>query len=346
MDARATWRDETARASVASGQPEPGAVEIAWASDHDPALPRLAVTLPTFRRPRQVVETLKSVVAQTSPVPFAVVVMENETQGAEGAAAAQAFLADHDIAAAVVLAHRRGNCAAYNAGWHAALSRYPHLDHILVIDDDEIARPGWIAAMLETVRATGADMVGAPQWPVFEDGANERMADHPVFRPSYATTGRVPILYSSGNVLIRADLLRRVGYPWLDERFNFLGGGDSDFYARMKRRGATFAWCVEGGLDETIPARRTELSWLNARALRNGSISALIEKRAAEGAGDHVRRVLKSLALLGASPWRSLAVTARSGSPAYGLTHMNVALGRLLMELDFANEQYRAADKN
>ena len=346
MDARATWQDGTARSPVASGQPEPGAVEIAWASDHDPTIPRLAVTLPTFRRPEQVVETLKSVVTQTSPVPFAVVVMENETQGAEGAAAAQAFLADHDIAAAIVLAHRRGNCAAYNAGWHAALARYPDLDHILVIDDDEIARPGWIAAMLETARGTGADMVGAPQWPVFESGANMRMADHPVFRPPHEATGPVPILYSSGNVLVRAERLRRHGYPWLDEGFNFLGGGDSDFYAREKACGATFAWCAQGGVDETIPARRTDLSWLNARAVRNGTISALIQKRAAKGGGDHAKRIAKSLALLAASPWRSLALAARTGSPAHGLAHMNVALGRCLAEVGFANEQYRAADRN
>lgn len=329
-----------------SPRPASGDVEIAWASAHDPLDVRLAVALPTFRRPRQVVETLRSVVSQASPIPFAVVVMENETQGAEGAAAARAFLGDHDVPAVVVLANRRGNCAAYNAGWHVSLERYTKLEWVLVIDDDELARPGWIATMLATAAATGADMVGAPQHPVFEAGSDEAMADHPVFRPPYERTGPVPILYSSGNVLIRADRLRHHGYPWLDEGFNFLGGGDSDFYDRERRRGARFAWCAQGGVDETIPARRTQLSWLNARALRNGTISALIRRRAAAGRADHARRVVHSLALLAASPWRSLWLAGRTRSPAHGLTHMNVALGRLLAEVGFANEQYRAADRN
>ena len=340
MDARPEWTP------TKGGAPSRGDVEIAWTSAHDPASIRLAVTLPTFRRPEQVVRTLRSVVAQAAPVPFAVVVMENETEAAEGAAAATRYLAGAGVPATVVLANRRGNCAAYNAGWHVSLMRHVNLEWVLVIDDDELARPGWIAAMLETAEATRADMVGAPQWPVFETGADLRMADHPVFRPPYGETRAVPILFSSGNVLIRADRLRRHGYPWLDEGFNFLGGGDSDFYAREKVRGARFAWCAEGGVDETIPARRTELSWLNARALRNGTISALIQKRAARSRIDHARRIAKSLALLVASPWRALLLAARTGSPAHGLAHMNVALGRCLAEGGFSNEQYRAADRN
>ena len=348
MDARPEWTPavDTDWSTGTSPGPTSGDVEIAWASGHDPSRVRLAVTLPTFRRPAQVVETLRTVVAQTSPLPFAAVVMENETDEAEGAAAARTFLAEQDVPATVVLANRRGNCAAYNAGWHVALTRYANLEWVLVIDDDELARPGWIGAMLAAANATGADMVGAPQWPVFEPGSNRAMADHPVFRPPYGETGPVPILYSSGNVLVRAERLRRHGYPWLDEGFNFLGGGDSDFYAREKACGATFAWCAQGGVDETIPARRTDLSWLNARAVRNGTISALIQKRAAKGGGDHAKRIAKSLALLAASPWRSLALAARTGSPAHGLAHMNVALGRCLAEVGFANEQYRAADRN
>ena len=307
---------------------------------------RLAVTIPTFRRPDHLLRTLSSVVAQSSPVPFALVVMENETEEREGAHAAAPLLSQSTVPSVVVLAHRRGNCAAYNVGWWTALDRYPNLEWVLVIDDDEIARPGWIASMIAAAEATGADFVGAPQVPRFETGADLTAASHPVFAPPYGATGPVPILYSSGNVLIRAERLRAHGHPWLDETFNFLGGGDSDFYARSERTGATFAWCAEGALDETVPARRSELSWLNARALRNGSISALIERRAATEIADHARRVLKSLALLGAAGPRSLLLAVRTRSLRKGLTHMNVAVGRLLMEVGFANEQYRAADRN
>jgi len=172
------------------------------------------------------------------------------------------------------------------------------------------------------------------------------MAAHPVFQPPYPHSGPVPILYSSGNVAIKTELLKDHGDPWLDEGFNFLGGGDSDFYDRSKAKGATFAWEVDAAVDETTPARRTELSWLNSRSLRNGSISALIQKRAANGTVDHIKRIVKSLLLLAASPYRFAITLAKTKSPARSLNAMNVALGRLLMELGFANEQYRAAEKN
>ena len=335
MDARAEWSDH----------PQPGTVEVLWRSEHDPDAVLLAVTVPTFQRPEHLKRTLESVLTQAAPLPFAIVVMDNHPDLA-GAKAAQELLATNDVAAVIVAAHERGNCSAYNAGWWTALETFPALDFVLVIDDDEIARPGWIAEMIRVAEETGADCTGAPQWPVFPEGTGQVAACHPVFRPPYRSTGPVPILYSSGNVLIRAALLRRHGFPYLDTRFNFIGGGDSDFYARVERMGARFAWAADAGQDETIPARRAEFSWLNARALRNGTISALIERKAARTSLDVARRLSKTAVLLALSPWRGVRDAVVSRSATQGLNHMLVALGRLLAEFGFANEQYRAANRN
>ena len=99
-------------------------------------------------------------------------------------------------------------------------------------------------------------------------------------------------------------------------------------------------------MEETTPLRRTEMSWLNSRSLRNGSISALIQKRAARNSAQHLMRILKTLLLLGASPYRSLILFVNKRSLIIALNPMNSALGRVLMKFGFANEQYRAADKN
>ena len=324
--------------------PAPGDIDASFARDAA-VPPAIAVVIPTFRRPDHLRRTLASVLAQENAPAFAPVVVENDAEGGEGAAAARAMLADHHGPSRVIIARRRGNCAAYNAGFHTALTAWPDLCHIAIIDDDEIAPPYWLATLARVAADHGAHCTGAPQHPVFE-GGDERMVRHRVFRAPYATTGAVPILYSSGNVLLSADLLRRHGHPWLDERFNFLGGGDSDFYARVARDGARFAWAAEAGVDETTAARRTELSWLNARSLRNGSISALLQQRAASGSGDHVRRMAKSAALLAASPYRAARIALKERSLTMALDPINVAMGRALMEFGFANEQYRAAEAN
>ncbi|MCW4116419.1 glycosyltransferase [Aurantimonas sp. MSK8Z-1] len=308
--------------------------------------PRVVVTLPTFRRPEHLRRTLQSLAVQATDRPFAVVVMENEAEAREGLAAARSLIEAATPRGLVLVAHARGNCSAYNAGWATALAEFPAMEHLLVIDDDEVAPPDWIARLVAAAEATGADLVGGPQLPDFETPSGARYRRHPVFTPHYDTTGPVPILYSSGNVLIRRRVLEAMGPPFLDTAFNFVGGGDSDFYTRCRAKGFRFAWCAEAPVYETVPARRTEFSWINARSLRNGSLSAMIEARSNPGQTARLRRLAKSAALLAASAPRGIALGWRTGSPVAGLYHLQVALGRFLGEFGKINEQYRRPEQN
>ncbi|WP_394690750.1 glycosyltransferase family 2 protein [Hoeflea sp.] len=307
---------------------------------------RVAISLPTFRRPEHLVATLNSIEAQDPGPKVAVIVMDNDAEGVEGADAAARWLKTSSLKGLVIVAHQRGNCHAYNAGWETALAEFPALSYIAVIDDDELAGPGWLDGLLKTAESTGADLVGGPQSPVFADPALDHWRNHPVFRPHYCTTGTVPILYSSGNVLISRKVLDAMPHPFLDPAFNFIGGGDSDFYRRAKAAGFSFAWCAEAVVMETLPSRRAEFSWLNARSLRNGAISAIIEKRLNPGFSGRLRRLGKSLALLAASPLRGVRLWAQTGSAVIGLYHIQVAAGRLMAEAGLVNEQYRNPESN
>ena len=303
------------------------------------------VTLPTFRRPEHLLLTLASLSAQRGAPRFAVIVMENDAEGRAGLDAARPLFEAGAIEGLVLVAHERGNCSAYNAGWATALERFPAMRNLLVIDDDEVAAEDWIARMIATADDLGVDIIGGPQVAKFEAGARTQYENHPVFTPHYRATGKVPILFSSGNVLIRREVLEAMGAPFLDTAFNFIGGGDADFYSRCRERGFRFGWCAEAPVFETVPSRRTEFSWLNARGLRNGAISAIIERRRG-GRRGAARRIAKSLALLAASPWRSLRLGLGTRSATIGLYHCQVAIGRLMAEFGQVNEQYRQAERN
>jgi len=305
------------------------------------------VTVPTFRRPKQIVETLESLAAQVTTRRFAVIVIENDAEGREGAASAAAWLAGGALPGMVIIAHERGNCCAYNAGWQTALRSFPHFTHIAVIDDDELADPDWLEALHRTAVATGADIVGGPQVPVFPSPADARWARHPVFAPPYGESGPVRALYSSGNLLIGRQVLAAMPAPFLDLAFNFMGGGDSDFLSRSVQKGFRLAWAADAIVREAVPARRLEADWIRARALRNGVISTMVETRRRRGEPlGRLKVVARSLALLAASPLRGLARFARTGSASIGLYPVYVALGRVLAEFGYANEQYRNAEKN
>ena len=313
----------------------------------DPASFEIVVTVPTFRRPTQLLETLESLRAQRTQRRFAVIVIENEAGAREGAAAAAPLFREGELEGMVIVAHERGNCCAYNAGWETALATFPAFCHIAVIDDDEQADPDWLERLCRAANLYSADVVGGPQIPLFAAGANPRRAGHPVFAPPYRKSGPVPALYSSGNLLVSRRVLTALGPPFLDTAFNFIGGGDSDFLSRAADSGFCLAWCDEAPVTEVVPPRRLDADWIRARSLRNGVISTLVEQRKrARSPFGRTRAIAHSAALLAASPARALARLARTGSPEHAAYPMLVAAGRVLAHFGYANEQYRQPEKN
>ncbi|UXN61148.1 glycosyltransferase family 2 protein [Phyllobacterium zundukense] len=307
----------------------------------------VVVTLPTFKRPEHLLKTLASLKAQVTTRRFAVIVMENETEKREGAKAAKPLFESGEHRGLLIIAHDRGNCNAYNAGWLTALKAFPNFTSLLVIDDDEIADPNWLENMCKTRETYGVDFVGGPQLPVFAKPEHTKWSTHPVFSPHHTRTGRVPIIYSSGNLLVGRNVLETMPFPFLDLAFNFMGGGDSDFISRSVVKGFTVAWCAEAPVYETIPARRVEADWIRARALRNGVISTLIEKRKRGGEPfGGAKTVLKSLALLAVSPLRAVIKVMQTGSLSIGTYQIYVGVGRVLAEFGYSNEQYRQPEKN
>lgn len=315
--------------------------------DLDAAGIEIVVTVPTFKRPAQLLETLDSLRRQNTSRPFAVIVIENEAERREGAAAAAPVFESNGIRGLVIVAHERGNCCAYNAGWETALAAFPSFTHLAVIDDDELADPDWLDRMRAAADTFGADIVGGPQVPVFPGEGDGGRAAHPVFAAPYSRSGAVPALYSSGNLLIGRQVLTAMGSPFLDLAFNFVGGGDSDFLSRASQKGFRLAWCSEAPVYETVPARRLEADWIRSRSLRNGVISTWVEKRKRRGQPfGRLRVVAKSLALLAAAPFRAARRLVATGSASIAAYPVYVALGRILAEFGYANEQYRQPEKN
>lgn len=315
---------------------------VAQTPDLDCGSIDVVVTIPTFRRPAHLLRTLESVHNQQTALRVAIIVMENEAQDRAGAQAASPLFAAGERTGLVIIAHDRGNCNAYNAGWVTALAKFENALFIAVIDDDELADPQWIEQLTACQKIHNVAFVGGPQLPVFEGNPPQKWRKHPVFTPHYGATGPVDILYSSGNLLLTTDVLRTMPRPFLDLAFNFTGGGDADFMRRAKAEGYTFAWCKEAAVRETIPENRVTRAWITSRALRNGQLSALIEHRARQGtSGARFKTIAHSLVLALASVPRAAIKLVTTRSVLSALYPIHIAAGRLASEFGYANEQYR-----
>ncbi|HEX4298119.1 MAG TPA: glycosyltransferase [Devosia sp.] len=296
-----------------------------------PPPPRAVVVVPTFRRPAMLAETLASLAAQVTRVPFAVLVVENDA-AREGQRVAET------LGVAVVVAPRQGNVEAINTGFAAALERYPTAPYLLMIDDDETAAPEWLDRIVAAADVSGAGIVGGPVTPRFDTEVGAAVRNHPVFWPIAAKSGPLPMIYGSGNCLIRRDVFTTLGLPAFDPAFNFLGGGDTDFFTRARTARVSFYWAADAMAVECVPEARTRPAWIFRRGLRIGAINRRIDRKARPQAVV----LLKDLAVLALSLARFLGVLVRSQSLLQASHPVVVALGRLLSIGGIETRQYQA----
>ncbi|UMY19623.1 glycosyltransferase [Methylobacterium organophilum] len=307
----------------------------------DPAGIDIVVCVPTFRRPAHLRLTLDSLLAQTIARPFAVVVVENDASAREGKAVADGYFAAGRLNGTSVVEPNQGNCHAINTAFGTALANYPAARFILMFDDDEIATPHWLERMVETAERTGAGIVGGPVHPALAEG-RRALAAHPAFAPAYDTSGPVPVIYGSGNCLITRATFQRLGLPPFDPGYNFLGGGDTDYFVRAQAAGIAFHWSAEAVITETVPPERLRLRWLMSRGLRIGAINHRIDTKRAHGVAGRSRLLAKTALLLPVSAVRALRLYARTREPSIALHPVLVALGRLLAALRIEPQPYRA----
>jgi GT2 family glycosyltransferase len=303
----------------------------------------IVVCIPSFRRPQHLRRTLQSLSEQQTQRRFAVVVIDNDVTKCEGAPVAAEFLRSGRLQGLCVIEPRQGNCQAINAAFETALATFPAAIHLLMIDDDEIASLNWVERMVAVAEATSADLVGGPVLPNFDDDSKGALRRHPAFAPAYETSGPVPVIYGCGNCLIERSVFERLEDPSFDLRFNFLGGGDTDFFVRCRDAGMKFQWAADAVISETVPPVRTSSGWLALRGLRIGAINYHVELKAARTWRSRVKLLAKLLARLPWSLVRAVKLIVTEQKPIFALHPIVVALGSALASLGIEPQPYKAS---
>jgi GT2 family glycosyltransferase len=285
-------------------------------------------------------KTLQSLADQRGRTTFAVVVVENDRMRREGEPVAKAFFEAGLLSGFCVVEERQGNCRAINRAFREARDRFPAATYFLMIDDDEYAEQDWLALMISAARDYQVDVVGGPVFSEFPPGTPGRLLRHPIYWPAYEKSGFVPMIYGSGNCLISRRAFQEVGDPDFDERFNHLGGGDTDFFTRCRAAGLKAYWQDAARVFETVPKERLQSAWIIRRGLRIGAINFHIERTASVTLSARTRLIARTVGLVPLSLWRSVKLAAQR-KPALVVLHPCViALGRILAWFGGAPEQY------
>ena len=303
----------------------------------------IVVCIPSFRRPAHLRQTLQSLVAQQTSRRFAVVIVENDAAGRESAPVAAEFLQSGKLQGLCVIEAQQGNCQAINAAFETTLATFPEAAHLLMIDDDEIASDLWLERMVEAAETAGIDVVGGPVFPVFDDETKRALRHHPAFCPAYGSSGPVPIIYGCGNCLIKRTVFAALEDPSFDLRFNFLGGGDTDFFMRCRRAGMKFHWAADAVITETVPPVRTTSGWIALRGLRIGAINYHVELKGARTMQLRLKLLARLLARLPLSIVRAISLIITEQKPLFALHPMAVAVGSALALLGIEPQPYKAS---
>ncbi|MHA6289517.1 glycosyltransferase family 2 protein [Maricaulis sp. CAU 1757] len=224
----------------------------------------VSVILPTFRRADGLRRALDSLLAQ-SRLPDEIIIVDNDP----AASARQAV----ELAAATSLcpihyvhASEPGVANARNAGWARAGGR-----HVAFLDDDEIASPGWLAALLSTADERGASVVFGPLLGDAGEASGLRgaLARRVYSRPGPAEDSTLDAPYGCGNSLVDRQAFALDAAPF-DPRLNATGGEDDAFFAELARQEARFAWSADAHAVETVDQHRTRWTYLLARSFAFG----------------------------------------------------------------------------
>ncbi len=222
----------------------------------------------TFRRP-QVGTLLASLAKQELPAGWRirVIVADNDETASARETVLKAF-AEHGLDGTYLHAPARNISIARNACLDAARASLAAF-----IDDDEAARPDWLANLIHRLRATGAGVVFGRVSAVYASDAPKWVKNGDLHSTEvFFRNGQVEGGYTC-NVLFRRDA---VGDLRFDPAFGRTGGEDTIFFGALSRSGTHMAYAYNAVVEEPVGAERATLNWLVKRAFRSGQSFSIV----------------------------------------------------------------------
>ncbi|SEK87519.1 succinoglycan biosynthesis protein ExoM [Roseovarius azorensis] len=302
----------------------------------------IEVCVCTYRRP-QLRITLETLAALRAPDGFtlSVLVIDND------ATPSARPLVD-SIAETFPLPLRHVHCPEGNI----SIARNGALDHcraryLAFIDDDEIASPDWLCALVEELRHTNADVVLGPVDAVYDETAPSWMRNLAIHstRPVWVR-GIIRAGYTC-NVIIDRQAPAVRGRRF-DPALGKTGGEDSLFFTEIQEAGGRIGYSERALVLEDVTPERLAYSWLLRRRLRMGQTHGrLLRRKIGTGRflGNLAAALAKATYCFGAAVLGGYDTTRRNAALLRGALHIGVLMGLTGMrelELYGAGQPHRA----
>ena len=245
----------------------------------------ISVIIATRDRASLLIETLEAIARQDPPgTPFEVVVVDNGS--VDNTRDAVADVARRlSITINYVYEPRPGKSHALNTAVAAA-----HGDLLVFTDDDVLPAPGWLAAFVRAMRATGADFATGRILPRWEADPPAWISPQLYGPLSVADGGpeRLPlskgvnsqVMPMGGNLALKRGVVESIG-GWNPDLGSLQGtlrtGEDHEFALRMLEAGFAGVYEPEAAVSHRVPAERLRPGYFLRWLATNGGIHAALE---------------------------------------------------------------------
>jgi len=233
----------------------------------------------------------------------------------------------------------RGISAARNAAVRCGLGA--GADAIAFIDDDEWPEPDWLAELIATQEATGADVVTGPVLPVFDEPPPQWVLRGGFFdRPSFPHNSSLTYATTS-SVLMMSSCFEDRPVPF-DPDFGISGGSDTHLFAQLHAAGRRIAWSDTAIVHEAIPTSRVDERWLVRREYRRGQTLSRSLRRLDTRRWRHGRRAVRALLeMLAGSGEALVGVLVGKHRRVGGAQRVALGAGMISGLLDRRYDEYR-----
>ena len=228
---------------------------------------RLAVIIPTLRRPHALESAIRSVMGQRGAHarPDLLVVADNDPD-ASARDTVQQLASEASFPILYVHAPKPGVATARNAALAAT-----DAELIAFLDDDEVAGPDWLTALVETQAALKADVVFGP---IQGRAPGARAWSRPYLERFFSRIGPeadavIAQPFGCGNSLFRRERTLAGAAPF-DVDTDQSGGEDDTLFQRLEGLGVVWGWSARAWVDEAAPAHRATVAYALMRAFAFG----------------------------------------------------------------------------
>ncbi len=227
--------------------------------------PLITVIIPTFHRPAGAMSAVRSVFAQIGAPSFEVLLVDNDA-GQSCAPIAERLQREANVAFRYAVEGAAGVANARNTAVSLANGTF-----IAFLDDDEVAKPNWLADLIEVQRRTNADVVFGPIEARLPETSAEPRSYFQLFfsRLLEGESRLISEPYGCGNSLLKRETVLKGPTPF-NPSTNETGGEDDLLWHDVRSWGGTFAWAKDAWVYEDVPESRASWSYLTKRAFAYG----------------------------------------------------------------------------